>query len=402
MRILFLNHNVVRKGGTFYRAFHVARSLVRFGHSVTLLTISLAGRMDFTHEECDGVEVVHTPDLLSGVGRTGWDPYDTARRVAYLRHRQWDIIHAWDCRPVVILPALFARRQSRATGGKLVIDWCDWWGRGGTQAERPGTLAKMFYGPVETFFEEAFRTQADGTTVASTALRMRAVALGVANESILTLPGGCDTDTVRPGSMAETRAEFGIDPVAPVIGYLGVIPVREAALLSDTLRLVREQMPGVRFLAVGVSIAGSTMPLKDAVGSQWGDWIIDTGRIPFDRVGLHLAACDAVVLPMLRNVSNVSRWPSKINDYLAAGRPIVATRVGEVTPLLARQVGVAADDDARSIAEALLYVLRHRLEAESYGQRGRQLAEGELNWTQITGRLEHFYHRLHDTSGNRG
>jgi glycosyltransferase involved in cell wall biosynthesis len=396
LRILFLNHNVVRKGGTFYRAFHVARFLVRAGHSVTLLTISPAERLAFTHENCDGVEVVHTPDLLSGVGRTGWDPFDTVRRIGYLHGKQWDIIHAWDCRPVVILPALYARWQSRAVGGKLAMDWCDWWGRGGTQRERPGTFAKMIYGPVETFFEEAFRTLADGTTVASRALRERAVALGVADATIMALPGGCDTDTVRPGSLTEARAQLGIDPKARVVGYLGVIPAKEMALLTDAFRLVREEMPGLRFLAIGVSVAGSPQTLRKAVGAHWGDWIIDTGRIPFDRVGLHLAACDAVVLPMLRNVSNTARWPSKINDYLAAGRPIVATRVGEVVPLLAKQVGVAADDDARSIAEALAHVLRHRPEAESCGQRGRELAEGELNWTQITRRLEHFYERLHD------
>jgi len=105
MNILFLNHNVARRGGTFYRAYHFARHLVRRGHSVTLLTISPHRRWGFDLEECAGVKIVHIPDLLWGVGRSGWDPWDVVNRIGYLRGQAWDIIHAWDCRPVVILPA---------------------------------------------------------------------------------------------------------------------------------------------------------------------------------------------------------------------------------------------------------------------------------------------------------
>ena len=112
MRILFLNHNVARQGGTYFRAFQAARHLAARGHAVTLLTISARQRWRFERETAAGVEILHTPDLLWGLGRTGWDPWDTTRRLGWLRGQAWDIIHAWDCRPVVILPALFAREGS--------------------------------------------------------------------------------------------------------------------------------------------------------------------------------------------------------------------------------------------------------------------------------------------------
>ena len=395
MRILFLNHNVARKGGTFYRAYHVARYLARAGHSVTLLTISADRYFGFTYEVSEGVDIVHTPDWLWGVGRTGWDPFDALSRIVHVRRRRWDIVHAWDCRPVVILPALYARRCSRGSGGKLVIDWGDWWGRGGTQAERPNRLAKTMYGPLETLFEEAFRTQADLTTVASHALRTRAVALGVLEDSVMILPGGSDTEAVRAHHMSDARAQLGIKPDDWVVGYLGVLPMKEAELLTSALVTARHAIPSLRFMAIGVSIAGSSLPLRAAIGADWGDWITETGRVPFDQVGLYLSTCNAVVLPMRRNVSNAARWPSKINDYMAAGRPIVATRVGEVEPLLRQGIGVAVEDDPRSLADGLVYLMRHRTEAEECGERGRRLAEGELNWSHVTARLEEFYGHPH-------
>src|SRR6202521_5382291 len=140
------------------------------------MTISTKARWGFTEEVVDGVRVLQTPDLFWGLGRTGWDFWDTCARILRLGGAgQWDVVHAWDCRPVVILPALYARFVGSRTG-RLVIDWCDWWGRGGTQDERRQSWLKLL-GPYETFFEEAFRTKADGTTVISKALRDRAIGL---------------------------------------------------------------------------------------------------------------------------------------------------------------------------------------------------------------------------------
>jgi glycosyltransferase involved in cell wall biosynthesis len=395
MRILFLNHNVVRKGGTFFRAYHVGRFLVRAGHSVTLLTISADRRFRFGREISEGVELVYTPDWLWGVGRTGWDPFDTLSRILYLRAQRWDIVHAWDCRPVVILPALHARRSSSACDGKLIIDWCDWWGRGGTQAERAGRFARLLYGRVETFFEEGFRTRADGTTVASRALRERAVALGVPPQSVTMLPGGSDTEVVKPLPMAEARLRLGIDTDEWIVGYLGVLPIKEAELMRQALVIARSAIPKLRLIAIGVSIAGSPLPFRAVMADSWGAWITDIGRIPFDRVGVYLSACDALLLPMRQNLSNRARWPSKVNDYLAAGRPIVATPVGEVEPLLQHGIGVAVEDNPESIADGLRHLARNRAEAEQSGHRGRALAEGELNWSRVVARLEAFYRRVH-------
>lgn len=395
MRILFLNHNVVRRGGTFHRAYQVARYLVRLGHSVTLLSISAHRVIGFSRERCDGVDIIHTPDWLWGVGRTGWDPFDTMSRCAYLTGQSWDVIHAWDCRPAVILPALWARHWSRRAGGKLLIDWADWWGRGGTQAERGDSVAKALYGPIETFFEEAFRARADGTTVASRALRERVVALGVSEDSVQALPGGCDTDSVRPIDRGEARAQLGIPSSEWVVGYLGALPIREADLLARTLVITRASIPRLRFLAIGVSIAGSNVPLSAMLRDIWGEWITHTGRIPFETVGLYLSACDAVILPMRRNISNAARWPSKINDYLSAGRAIVATPVGEVEQLLRLGVGVTADDNPQALAAALDFLHTHPDEGQRLGRQGRLLAEGELNWRRVTQRLAAFYDEIH-------
>ena len=76
MRVLLLNHNIAWSGGTFFRAYHIGRYLVRRGHDVTLMTISKHNFLKFQSERVDGLEVVYTPDLFWGIGRTGWDTWD--------------------------------------------------------------------------------------------------------------------------------------------------------------------------------------------------------------------------------------------------------------------------------------------------------------------------------------
>ena len=147
MRLLMLNHNVAWSSGTFFRVWHFARQMAQRGHDVTVLSIAPRARWKFHEEIRDCVRMVETPDWLPGRGRTGWDVWDTWQRRIFVRQEQWDVVHAFDSRPAVILPALAA--QSR--GAVLVLDWADWWGRGGTIEERTtGPLVKYAIGPLET------------------------------------------------------------------------------------------------------------------------------------------------------------------------------------------------------------------------------------------------------------
>ena len=92
-----------------------------------MYTIHPQRRLGVEESELQGVRVVQFPDLLWGIGRTGWDLWDTAQRLGKVRGETFDLVHAFDSRPVVIHPALALQRR----GVPLVMDWADWWGRGG-------------------------------------------------------------------------------------------------------------------------------------------------------------------------------------------------------------------------------------------------------------------------------
>ena len=127
MNILFLNHNKVWES-TFNRGFYFGRALAKRGHKISLVTNSKYGFSSFKEYVQEGVNIIESPDLMYGRLRTGWDPVNVMRRILYLKSMRFDVIHALDCRPTVIIPALYLKKYRKVP---LVIDWADWWGRGG-------------------------------------------------------------------------------------------------------------------------------------------------------------------------------------------------------------------------------------------------------------------------------
>lgn len=368
---------------SFFRAFHWGRHLARRGHQVTLLTISENNGWGFEVQEREGVRLVKTPDLLAGRLRSGWDLWNTLNRMLYLWPQQYDLIHSVDCRPACILPALMLKKLRKT---KLVIDWLDWWGRGGIIAERSDNLAQRLFAPVETFFEEGFRQFADGSVVISSALKNRALALGVAAEHLIQIPFGADVEGLEPRDNIGARQRLRLNPSARFLGYVGNINTKERDLMLDAFSIINRLDDRSRLVLIGRS------GIKESdVHPDLRDRVRFTGEVSYDELQDYIAACEVMLLPLKDTITNRGRWPSKLNDYLAAGRPVVACAVGDLQELFSgASIGALCRDEVESFAEATLRLLA-RPDLDDLGKNARSVAEKKLSWGMLTDQLESFY-----------
>lgn len=386
LRIVLIVYNQIGKG-TYWRAFHFGRVLATRGHTVTLMAMSPRSRWHWIEGMVDGVQLVETPDLLSGSLRSGWDAWDALRRIQWLHGRSFDVVHAFEARPVVLLPALVAQRH----GAKLVMDWCDWFGQGGSVEERSNPIVKVLLRPVETFFEDRFRVRADGTTVINTFLRERAIKLGVRPESILLIRNGSDTSRVPLGKL-EARQTLGLPIAAPLIGYVGGIFIRDARLMASAFNYVQRMIPSVRLVLVGYFNRRIEALMDDPSA------VVRTGPMTSEQVYQYLAACDLGWLPLCDSGANRGRWPFKLNDYMTVGRPVVATCVGDLVNVIPQyQLGVVARDDAYDFAVRTLELLGDIDRRETMGRAARQAAEDVFNWERLVDGLETFYQQVLDS-----
>ncbi|OPZ93124.1 MAG: putative teichuronic acid biosynthesis glycosyltransferase TuaH [Firmicutes bacterium ADurb.Bin419] len=350
MQVLMLVINQKGKG-TYFRTFEFARQLVARGHEVTLLATSPANRLKHSVSMEAGVKIIETPDLLFGSLRSGWDLYNALYRWILIKKIKFDIAYAFETRPVNLLPVLAIRRS----GIPIVFDWADWFGRGGSVEERPNPFIKKVLRPVETFFEENFRNVADSTTVICSILMQRAIEIGVDKETIHLLYNGFDYSNFKRHNKSEARNRIGFDKDCFIVGYLGSLFPRDTHLMADSINLLIQKMRDIKFLHIGQTNYGVSNLLKKT------DCLVETGNISQSEMEWYLSACDICWLPLSNSNANNGRFPMKLSNYVAAGKPILATNVGDISQIINElKIGVVVSDNPESLANAAMYLFDNK------------------------------------------
>lgn len=393
MHVLMVLYNPPGKG-TYWRALYLARSLAERGHRISFLSAPKGSSLRFrtSADSRAGVTLVESPSLLGGPFRSGWDPYSVLTRVLWSVSTPVDIIHGFESRPTVILPVLRWRRRLHVP---VVLDWCDWFGRGGAVEERTNPLLRMVLRPVETFFEESFRSGAAGATVINEFLRQRALALGVPAERVLHIPNGCNVTQIRPPDLESARDVLGLPSSSPLIGYLGAAFASDARLMVEAFRELRKTLPEARLLLIG----NTNQPWEQLLAHP--NALIRTGSISPSRLMAYLSAVDVCWLVMRRSGANRGRVPMKLTDYMSAGRPVVVTDVGDVGAMVRQGAfGLVSSDTPSDLAANTLCLLQDDEMSSRLGLNGRRLAETQYSWATLAARLDGFYRRiLDDVSG---
>lgn len=384
MNLLFVTHH--RRWKTNLRSAAWARELVRRGHEVTLLCTHPTACVRAHVSHWEGVNIVEFPDLLFGSMRSGWDLWSLVRRRLYLRGKRYDLIHAFETRPATIHPLLALLHSSPAP---LVIDWNDWWGRGGLIAERRPRWYQAVLGPLETWYEEHFRILADHTTVISTALARRAESLGVDPQTISVIPGGVDPALFPVGSPLVQRSRFGLAADRFIVMFAAADAVMDLDLVLDAAKRAVHQIPNLLLVMTGHRPAGFDRLVRRA---SIADRIQHLGFLPYAELPLALSCADVFLLPLRDTVANRGRWPHKIGEYMASGRPIVANPVGDVRIVFeTERIGLTAEPAPAAVADAIVHLYRFPELRETIGRTARRIAETRFAWTTLVDRLEEAY-----------
>ena len=161
----------------------------------------------------------------------------------------------------------------------------------------------------------------------------------------------------------------------PVAGYLGVIDERlDLALIAA----LAEALPDWEIRMIGPVIGKI-----DASALPRAENIAYTGKQPYERLPELLGGLDVALMPFALNESTRSISPTKTLEYLAAGLPVVSTRVPDVVADYAGVVELA--DDADGFAEACRRVLHEDTGARE--ERVRPLLR-EQHWDTIAARMD--------------
>lgn len=193
------------------------------------------------------------------------------------------------------------------------------------------------------------------------------------------VPNGVDTTTVRPPVGGRDRPAG--QPLT--IGFVGTLkPWHGVATLLDAVaRLDRPDGTQVRVVGDGPQ-ADALARLASELGIS--DRVDLVGAVDPSRMPAELARMDLAVAPY-PDLPDFYFSPLKIYEYLAAGLPVLASRVGPVPQLLdhgATGVLVRPDDPA-GLADALAALRDDPARRQALGRRARQVARERHDWSTV-------------------
>lgn len=166
---------------------------------------------------------------------------------------------------------------------------------------------------------------------------------------------------------------------------------QEVASLYLAVGLLNRQGIRTKLIRTGED----TVPLFDATLSSLRRHSIELGRVRRQDLPSVLSLADVLVQPGKPDAFNRYRFPSKLPEFLASGKPVL---------LPDANIGVFLRDEeeclklqegnALEIARKLEFLFRNKAVREHIGLMGRQFAENNLKWKKIAGKLKEFYGRV--------
>jgi glycosyltransferase involved in cell wall biosynthesis len=189
----------------------------------------------------------------------------------------------------------------------------------------------------------------------------------------------------------DLRAELGIAASDPVVGTVSVLRAQKALdVLVRAAALLFPDFPRLKVLIAG---AGPEEPALRALISELGlvDTVILLGTWPGEEVPDLLSAIDVAV-----NCSNFEGTSAAIAEFMAAARPVVATRVGGTPDLIEHGVhGLLVEpQDVAGLAQAISRLLVNRELRARLGAAGQARQRREYDVPVLVRRLEDLYESL--------
>lgn len=245
-------------------------------------------------------------------------------------------------------------------------------------------------------FDQRLAECSDGLVACSQSVAEHiAASVGVARERVTVVLNGVEAERFAGGDRQTGRALLGLGDDAVAIGLVGRISEQKGQ--EDFIRAaarIAPQVPQAVFLVIGSADAPEHLAAAQALGAELGlgERLRFTGHVG-DMPAVY-AALDLLAAP--------SRWEGfglMLVEAMAAGKPIVASRVGAIPEVCVEDETalLVPARDPQALAAALLALLCDPARACRLGEAGVRRAAA-FSWARSGATLDALYQ---DVLGSR-
>jgi glycosyltransferase involved in cell wall biosynthesis len=210
-------------------------------------------------------------------------------------------------------------------------------------------------------------------------IRRKFIALGLEKDKVTVIPNGVDTSLFYPMPL----------PEEPVVLYYGTFQPHRARLLLEVVEVLARKRRDVKFLLIG----DIPSPVRDRLLRVSGNRVEMPGFIEHDLLPRYIQKARVCIFPQDKSLGG--RLPAKLLDYMACGRPVVATNVDESFPLKQSGAGIVTEINAEAMAEAVIRLFDDDRLAEELARKGVEYAR-KYDWNKMVEDYVELFHQVYN------